>query len=265
MVNRIRPNLRFPRSGQFYVLSNALDDTQVQQVFNAVVAEQNNNFPAPGIGGAVYGPTSLNSNIVFNEIRRNVGTVQVEGVGVELVASLFIRSYAHSPLFAPKSGLVEHSYGYILLVETSISQPAGAAPHRYLFVHRDGAVDPMKHGFHDLVSPIDFAAFLEQFLSSAGTNAAGLARIERMAMRMMATSPGEIRQKVVDSHDVESSTSSLGLARAKAEGKTLGRPAKTTPEQRLAMMEGYAAKQSVSALARQYGISRATVLTVVKP
>lgn len=55
-----------------------------------------------------------------------------------------------------------------------------------------------------------------------------------------------------------------GLARAKAEGKTLGRPAKTTPEQRVAMIEGYAAKQSVSALARQYGVSRATVLTIVQ-
>ena len=54
-----------------------------------------------------------------------------------------------------------------------------------------------------------------------------------------------------------------GLARAKAEGKTLGRPAKTTPEQRIAMAEGYAAKQSVSALARHYGISRATVLSIV--
>lgn len=56
-----------------------------------------------------------------------------------------------------------------------------------------------------------------------------------------------------------------GLARAKAEGKTLGRPTKTTPEQRVAMIEKYAAKESVSALARQYGVSRATVLTVVKP
>jgi DNA invertase Pin-like site-specific DNA recombinase len=55
-----------------------------------------------------------------------------------------------------------------------------------------------------------------------------------------------------------------GLARAKAEGKTLGRPAKTTPEQRAAMARGYAAKESVSALARQYGVSRATVLSVVK-
>ena len=55
-----------------------------------------------------------------------------------------------------------------------------------------------------------------------------------------------------------------GLARAKAEGKVLGRPAKTTPEQRKAMINAYKQKTSVSALARLYGISRATVLTVVK-
>jgi len=56
-----------------------------------------------------------------------------------------------------------------------------------------------------------------------------------------------------------------GLARAKAEGKILGRPSKTTLEQRKAMAEGYANKQSVSALAKLYGISRATVLAIVKP
>lgn len=56
-----------------------------------------------------------------------------------------------------------------------------------------------------------------------------------------------------------------GLARAKAEGKTLGRPSKTTPEQRKAMIAGYEAKTSVSALAKLYGVSRATVLTIVQP
>ncbi|KFC65509.1 recombinase family protein [Massilia sp. LC238] len=56
-----------------------------------------------------------------------------------------------------------------------------------------------------------------------------------------------------------------GLARAKADGKTLGRPSKTTPEQRQAMAQGYANKQSVSALAKLYGVSRATVLTIVRP
>lgn len=55
-----------------------------------------------------------------------------------------------------------------------------------------------------------------------------------------------------------------GLARAKAQGKTLGRPPKTTPEQRKAMADAYAQKRSVSALARQYGISRATVLSIVE-
>jgi DNA invertase Pin-like site-specific DNA recombinase len=56
-----------------------------------------------------------------------------------------------------------------------------------------------------------------------------------------------------------------GLARAKAEGKTLGRPSKTTPAQRAEMKEAYAAGETVSALARLYGVSRASVLSVVNP
>lgn len=56
-----------------------------------------------------------------------------------------------------------------------------------------------------------------------------------------------------------------GLARAKAEGKTLGRPSKLTQVQRLAIIKGYADQQSISSLARQNGVSRSTVLTVVKP
>lgn len=56
-----------------------------------------------------------------------------------------------------------------------------------------------------------------------------------------------------------------GLARAKDEGKALGRRPKTTPAQRAAMIEGYRRGESVSALARLYSISRASVLAVVKP
>ena len=55
-----------------------------------------------------------------------------------------------------------------------------------------------------------------------------------------------------------------GLARARAEGKVLGRPSKTTPEQRTAIVQGYTAKQSVSALARLHDVSRSTVLSIVK-
>lgn len=54
-----------------------------------------------------------------------------------------------------------------------------------------------------------------------------------------------------------------GLSRAIAEGKTLGRTPKTTPEQREEIKAAYAKNESVSSLARQYAISRATVLNIV--
>jgi putative DNA-invertase from lambdoid prophage Rac len=56
-----------------------------------------------------------------------------------------------------------------------------------------------------------------------------------------------------------------GLVRAKAEGKRLGRPAKTTQEQRANMKASYATGESISGLARLYKVSRASVLSVVKP
>lgn len=56
-----------------------------------------------------------------------------------------------------------------------------------------------------------------------------------------------------------------GLARAKAQGKILGRPASTTNEQRMMMMARHSAGASISALAREYEISRASVMQIVKP
>ncbi len=56
-----------------------------------------------------------------------------------------------------------------------------------------------------------------------------------------------------------------GLARAKSEGKTLGRPSKTTAEQRADIVARYASGESVSALARIYEVSRANILGVVNP
>jgi len=56
-----------------------------------------------------------------------------------------------------------------------------------------------------------------------------------------------------------------GLARAKAEGKTLGRPTLTTDEQRAAMVARFKAGESISALSRDYDVSRASVMRIVKP
>ena len=53
-----------------------------------------------------------------------------------------------------------------------------------------------------------------------------------------------------------------GLARAKAEGKILGRPFKTTKEQQQQIMEKLDAGASVSAVAKEFGISRASVINI---
>ncbi len=54
-----------------------------------------------------------------------------------------------------------------------------------------------------------------------------------------------------------------GLQRAKAEGKILGRPSKTSPEQRKAILEGdWDGGESVSAMARHYSVSRANIIGI---
>ncbi|NBJ17467.1 recombinase family protein [Burkholderia thailandensis] len=53
-----------------------------------------------------------------------------------------------------------------------------------------------------------------------------------------------------------------GLARARQEGKRLGRPSKTTLEQRREILELVGRGESVSALARAYAVSRATIISI---
>ena len=55
-----------------------------------------------------------------------------------------------------------------------------------------------------------------------------------------------------------------GVARARAEGKVIGRPAKTTPGQRDQMRALLAQGVSVSSVARRFGISRAAVIATRK-
>ena len=50
-----------------------------------------------------------------------------------------------------------------------------------------------------------------------------------------------------------------GLARAKAEGKTVGRPAALTPEQRRDVVRKRAEGDSLATLAKAYGVSRAAI------
>lgn len=54
-----------------------------------------------------------------------------------------------------------------------------------------------------------------------------------------------------------------GLARAKAQGKKLGRKPKTTVFQRDKIKAAYADGSSISSLAREYSISRSSILNIV--
>lgn len=53
-----------------------------------------------------------------------------------------------------------------------------------------------------------------------------------------------------------------GLERAKSEGKTLGRPTKTTSTQKAEIIAKLNSNISVSQLSRDYGISRGTIITI---
>jgi putative DNA-invertase from lambdoid prophage Rac len=53
-----------------------------------------------------------------------------------------------------------------------------------------------------------------------------------------------------------------GIARARSEGKSVGRPYKTSPQQRRDILAWLAAGETVSAVARKYGISRAAVIAL---
>ncbi len=56
-----------------------------------------------------------------------------------------------------------------------------------------------------------------------------------------------------------------GLARAKQQGKVLGRPATTTAEQRAEILVKHRAGANISELSRLYGVSRATVMRIARP
>ena len=53
-----------------------------------------------------------------------------------------------------------------------------------------------------------------------------------------------------------------GLARAKAEGKILGRPPKTNDIQRSEIISKLQSGESVSSVAREYGVSRASIIGI---
>jgi putative DNA-invertase from lambdoid prophage Rac len=82
------------------------------------------------------------------------------------------------------------------------------------------------------------------------------------AGKMMLTMLGAIAEM---ERDLLVERTQAGLARAKKEGKTLGRPVQTTPDQRADIIAKHKAGASISELSRLHGVSRATVMRIARP
>lgn len=83
----------------------------------------------------------------------------------------------------------------------------------------------------------------------------------------LTSSAGELMVKMLAAiadfeRDLIVERTQAGLARAKAEGKRLGRPTKTTEEQRRGIIKALSEGQSVSQVARDNSISRALVHSI---
>jgi len=63
-------------------------------------------------------------------------------------------------------------------------------------------------------------------------------------------------------HDLLVERTQAGLQWAKAEGKILGRPSKTSPEQRKAILDELGRGETVSAMAKLYRVSRANIIGI---
>jgi putative DNA-invertase from lambdoid prophage Rac len=105
---------------------------------------------------------------------------------------------------------------------------------------------------------------------------ATVARLEGLGVRVhclalggvdLASSAGKMTMNVINAvaqfeRDLLIERTQSGLARAKAEGKALGRRASLDPDQRARAAEQLAQGQSVSAVARAFNTSRQTILRI---
>lgn len=155
---------------------------------------------------------------------------------------------------------------------------------------------PLDYGYADTISGAAHAAQREQFSKLLDKLRKGdilvvskLDRLGRDAVDVLATIRrlGELQVEVIvlqlgklnltapswadaaddagsGERDLLLERTKAGLARARAEGRTLGRPRKTTEKARMAIVTAYRSGTTISALARAYGVSRATVSSVLK-
>ncbi|ABC35964.1 hypothetical protein [Burkholderia thailandensis] len=208
--------IRLPCSGQFYVLERALDKPCVTGAFNGIEAAldaQTAKFAERNEAAVhAFEPVSVRC------IREKRADLQIDGVTVGVTLSSLTRSFLRSPLLAPDADVAEARFAHVLLLELNLQPVRDGDTDAYLYLYRELSDDPLDHGLRERCVEIGPPAFIEPFVQPDAT------RIERMSMRMMAASRGEIRRKTIDAYDVGAATSSLGLHRTIAGSMTLAVP-----------------------------------------
>lgn len=207
-----RKEIRVPKSGQFHLLDKALTNKEIDAVLDSI---------AKDLGDLPSVPAR------YRDIRNASSSTKLHGYQVTTREAVLIQPFFRTPLLFPNTAHDEGRYAYLLLLQIEVHDGDPATTERYLFSQREYAADPLEHGLEKRCSEIAPPAFLEQFIAPQNPGTNEQTRIERLSMRMMASSKGEIRRKILEAHDVASATSSLGLHRAIAGSMTLAVPTPT--------------------------------------
>lgn len=199
---------RVPRSGQFYLLKAAIADADIKNAF--ANGRSDIAGSAPNGGQPPSWPKKAEDwQIVRTPIPAPI-TYTLLGVSydVSVIASVMLYPFARVAAIAPSAVLQEFRVGFMLLAEMEISVGGIPVSPKYLFVQRELMADPVARDLSASCDEIGNAAFIEPFYNPSLPS-----RIERMSMRKIAATRGEVQRKILEAHDVSAATSSFGLHR----------------------------------------------------
>lgn len=230
-------NGKLPICGQFFSLSRQFTSNEIAEVLASLKL---------GLCGLAL-PLGTKDWYCIQQAEN--GTLN--GIGWGAKTSALVAEFSGAPTFLDASNPIERRYGYVILMEIELD--IGNSKPNYLFVQRlhigDPCVAEVASGTKPACTPLGFETFLEPF-TDKGT------RIESIAMRPMGISRLDLRRKVLDSHDVQATISSLGLNRivhgalrvVQEGGSTSNRRLSLSPRQRKLKQAGD--KLSLSDLAQ---------------
>lgn len=202
LLENLKEQLRFSRTGRFYKLTSALNKKRLQTLIGGISIAH-----ADSSAVALSGLGAPHAQILRS---KDMGPWNVDGATIQAFGTLYVQPVlVPSSLATPGAPLKELRFAHVLILEGAVKSGRSVGQ-RYAFVNREVLPDPLI----DLAQakPLGRAELLNPFLCSSLLNAE-TGRIEELSMRMMNVSRVGMRRKVVEAYDVESSVSSFGLHR----------------------------------------------------